>query len=175
MHSVFRKANGGDIKAVASIYDGIHALEKEGVLHIGWQAGVYPVEATAQAALDRGDLFVCEEDGNVLAAAIINKLQVDAYSDCDWCYKADDDSVMVLHTLVVKPSAARRGIGRSFVGFYERYAMSCGCDTLRMDTNERNAAARAMYKKLGYREAGIVPCTFNGIAGVNLVLLEKKI
>lgn len=172
---MFRKANSGDIKAVSSIYDGIHALEKEGVLCIGWQAGVYPVEATAQAALDRGDLFVCEDDGNVLAAAIINKLQVDVYADCDWCYKADNDSVMVLHTLVVKPSAARRGIGRSFVGFYERYAMSCGCDTLRMDTNERNAAARAMYKKLGYREAGIVPCTFNGIAGVNLVLLEKKI
>ena len=25
------------------------------------------------------------------------------------------------------------------------------------------------------REAGIVPCVFNGLAGVNLVLLEKKI
>ena len=44
-----------------------------------------------------------------------------------------------------------------------------------MDTNAINAAARAMYAKLGYREADIVPCVFNGIPNVNLVLLEKKL
>ena len=32
-----------------------------------------------------------------------------------------------------------------------------------------------MYKRLGYREADIAPCVFNGIDGVNLVLLEKKL
>ena len=30
-----------------------------------------------------------------------------------------------------------------------------------------------MYRKMGYTEIGIVPTTFNGIAGVDLVLLEK--
>ena len=35
-----------------------------------------------------------------------------------------------------------------------------------MDTNEKNAAARRLYARLGYREAGIVPCVFNGIKGV---------
>ena len=44
-----------------------------------------------------------------------------------------------------------------------------------MDTNERNEKARAMYRKLGYREAGIIPTVFNGIPGVGLVLLEKRI
>ena len=37
-----------------------------------------------------------------------------------------------------------------FVEFYEQYALSNGCPYLRIDTNERNARARAMYKKLGY-------------------------
>ena len=31
------------------------------------------------------------------------------------------------------------------------------------------------YQKLGYTEIGIVPCVFNGIDGVQLVLLEKKL
>ncbi len=44
-----------------------------------------------------------------------------------------------------------------------------------IDTNERNLAARAMYSKYGYQEIDIVPTTFNGIEGVNLVLLEKQI
>ena len=31
-----------------------------------------------------------------------------------------------------------------------------------------------MYKKLGYKEIGIVPVVFNGIPDVGLVLLEKN-
>lgn len=42
-----------------------------------------------------------------------------------------------------------------------------------MDTNARNAAARRLYAGLGYWEAGIVPCVFNGIPDVQLVCLEK--
>ena len=34
---------------------------------------------------------------------------------------------------------------------------------------------RAPSKKLGYREVTIVPCQFNGIDGVELVLLEKAV
>ena len=44
-----------------------------------------------------------------------------------------------------------------------------------MDTNERNTRARSIYARRGYREAGIIPCTFNGLEGVRLVCLEKKI
>ena len=62
-----------------------------------------------------------------------------------------------------------------FIRFYEDYALQHGCTELRIDTNERNMAARAMYSKYGYQEIDIVPTTFNGIAGVNLVLLEKQI
>ena len=38
-----------------------------------------------------------------------------------------------------------------------------------------NILARALYKKLGYKEIDIVPTVFNGIPGVNLVLLEKHL
>lgn len=82
---------------------------------------------------------------------------------------------MVLHTLVVDLDAGRGGIGSGFVKFTENYAGKCGCSVLRIDTNEKNGAARRMYGKLGYIESDIVPCVFNGINGVNLVLLEKKL
>ncbi|MBQ0005716.1 MAG: GNAT family N-acetyltransferase, partial [Clostridiales bacterium] len=80
----------------------------------------------------------------------------------------------VLHTLVIDPAAARKGYATQFVDFYENYAREQGAPYLRMDTNERNTRARALYRKLGYEEIGIVPCVFNGIEGVQLVLLEKK-
>ena len=59
--------------------------------------------------------------------------------------------------------------------FYEDTARELGCTVLRMDTNEKNAAARRLYAQLGYREADIVPCAFNSIPNVRLVLLEKQL
>ena len=86
-----------------------------------------------------------------------------------------DEEVMVLHTLVISPKQAGRGYGEAFARFYEAYAHENHCPVLRIDTNERNIRARAMYKKLGYRESDMVPCQFNGIEGVHLVLLEKTV
>lgn len=172
---MIREARPADIEAVVGIYDSIHTAEENGSAVIGWARNVYPTRETAEAALRRRDLFVLDEDEKVKAAAIINKTQVDVYRDAAWKFKAGDDRICVLHTLVVDPACSGGGIGKRFVSFYEKYALSRRCTTLRIDTNEKNAVARAMYKRLGYREADIAPCVFNGIDGVNLVLLEKKL
>lgn len=173
MKKMIRKANSQDIKEVAKIYDEILEREEAGKTRIGWIKGVYPTEATALEAFENGELFVYDEGGVILAAAKINQKQEPAYESAAWKYDAPDHEVMVLHTLVVSPRQAGKGVGSKFVKFYEDYALRQGCRYLRMDTNEINANARRLYKKLGYREAGIVPCNFNGIENVNLVCLEK--
>lgn len=170
-----RKATRGDLDAVAGIYERIHDEEEQGRSAIGWLRGVYPVRSTAEAALARGDLFVLEDGGQITAAAIINQLQVPEYAHCPWAYPAPEEQVMVLHTLVVDPLAQGRGYGRAFVAYYEGYARAHGCPYLRMDTNARNLRARELYAKLGYAEPGMVGCTFNGIPGVQLVCLEKRL
>jgi ribosomal protein S18 acetylase RimI-like enzyme len=81
----------------------------------------------------------------------------------------------VLHTLAVDPDARGMGIGPAFVKFWEKLAAEQGCSVLRIDTNARNKRARKMYADLGYIETDIVPTVFNGIPGVDLVLMEKKI
>ncbi len=171
----FRQATQEDIQAVSRIYADIHTAEEAGRAATGWKRETYPVPATAEAALNRGDLFVGEDGGAVFASAIINRAQVDVYEGAPWRHAAPPDQVMVLHTLTVAPKTSRRGYGTAFVRFYERYALENGCRYLRMDTNAVNAPARALYKKLGYEEIGIVPCTFNGIPNVRLVLLEKRL
>ena len=170
-----RKAVASDIFSAAAIYEDIHTEEEAGMATIGWVRGVYPTRATAQTALERGDLFVLEHESKVVGSAIINQSQCDGYESADWQYPAEEREVMVLHTLTISPEAAGLGCGKAFVAFYENYAREQGCKYLRMDTNVKNARARAMYAKLGYREIGVIPTVFNGIEGVNLVLLEKKL
>ena len=172
---IIRTALETDIAAIADIYEEIHAAEESGAGKTGWVRAVYPTRQTAEAALQRGDLFVAEDGGTVAGAAIINRQQVDVYHGAGWRFPAQDSEVMVLHTLVISPKASGKGRGEEFVHFYEEYARSQGCHVLRMDTNAINCRARTLYQRLGYREADIVPCVFNGIEGVRLVLLEKRL
>lgn len=171
----FRRAAASDLDAVTAIYDKIHAQEDAGRVNIGWVTGVYPTRLDAELAFGRNDLYVCETEGRVAASGILNQKQVDVYAEGRWAYEAEESAVFVLHTLTVDPGLSGRGIGRAFVQFYEDTARELGCTVLRMDTNEKNTAARRLYAKLGYREADIVPCAFNSIPNVRLVLLEKQL
>ncbi len=172
---MFRKALLSDLDAICSIYDAVHDAEEAGLATIGWARTIYPTRVTAKQGICADDMFVLVEDEMVLAAARINQIQVEEYKNVNWSFDAADSKVMVLHTLAVHPKTARRGVGTRFVAFYEEYAAQMGCTCLRMDTNVHNIAARALYKKLGYTEASIIPCTFNGIEGVDLVCLEKQL
>ena len=172
---MIRRASEGDIPAIAAIYDAIHDQEARGEATVGWQRGVYPTAETARAAIEAGDMFVLEEGGAVVASGRINQSQMPAYAEVSWRYPAEDDRVMVLHTLTVDPAARGRGHARQFLEFYEAWARQQGCLALRIDTNARNAVARAMYAGHGYIESGVIPCVFNGIPGVSLVCMEKTL
>jgi GNAT superfamily N-acetyltransferase len=172
---MIRIADKNDIGKIAEIYEHIHDAEEAGKAVIGWKRNVYPTYLTALEGISKGDMFVGENGKTIVATGRINQEQVNEYSNCPWLYQVTDNEVMVLHTLVVDPCIKGRGYGSEFVRFYEEYALSHKCHYLRIDTQEKNMAARKFYKGLGFREAGIVLCNFNGIPDVHLVCLEKRI
>lgn len=149
--------------------------EEAGHAVIGWERGVYPTFETAQSGYLKGELYVALLEGEIVASAIINSTHGDFYEKGEWQYNAADEEILVPHTLTVDPRAGGKGVGRAFVDFYEKLAKERERPYLRLDTNAKNARARKMYKSLGYEEIGIVDTTFNGIAGVELVLLKKTI
>lgn len=170
-----RKANYQDIDGIEKVYNDVHDAEEAGKCTTGWKRGIYPVRETAEAALERGDLFVMTENDEIIGTAIINQIQVDVYADAPWEKDVADNEVCVLHTMSISPRVGRRGYGREFVRYYEEYAFAHCCHELRIDTNARNKVARKMYKNAGYKEIAIVPTIFNGLRHVDLVLLEKDL
>lgn len=173
MSMIYRKATIDDLDAIERIYSRTHDAEEEGLTTIGWKRTIYPTRETALASLERDDMYVCENDGVIIATAIINQIQVDVYADVSWDCEATDEEVLVLHTLAVDPSARYGGVGKGFVKYYEDKGREMKCTDLRMDTNAINKIARHFYAEMGYKEVGIVPTVFNGIPGINLVMLEK--
>ncbi len=168
-----RKALETDINQIEIIYDHILAEEEAGNATIGWVRGIYPTRSTAEESHKRNDLFVMEDEGLIVATAIINQIQVPEYRFANWMHKVSDENIMVLHTLIVDPQQKAKGYGKAFVAYYEDYARENSCCELRMDTNVVNMRARQLYANLGYDEVGVVDCVFNGIPEVKLVCLEK--
>lgn len=130
---IIRKAVSKDIDEVVSIYDKIHTAEEKCEVIIGWKRDIYPTRKTAEDAILRQDLFVMEEEGVIFGSGIINKEQVDVYAKAKWEYDAEPEEIIVLHTLVIDPDKKRKGLGKSFVKFYEDYAKDSGYKYLRLD------------------------------------------
>lgn len=107
------KAKETDIDDIERIYEHIHDEEENGRAVIGWIRNVYPVRRTAEDALSRNDLFVMKEKNEVVAAAIINQIQVEEYKYARWRVEAEDSEVMVLHCLAVEPSKKNKGYGKN--------------------------------------------------------------
>lgn len=170
---MIRKAVMEDIPQITQIYCDILDLEAAQKGHTGWVKGIYPSKATALESVEQGEMYVMEEDGVIVASAKLNQKQVPSYARAKWEYDPPEEEVMVIHTLTVSPSENGKGYGTAFIKYYEEFAREQGCRYLRMDTNAVNKPARALYHKLGYKEAGVVPCNFNGIKDVMLVCLEK--
>ena len=174
---MIRKATREDLPRVIEIYEDVHTMEEMGDLVVGWQRDVYPTRWTAEDALIREDLYVLESpEGEIVATAIINNKQVAGiYDKAEWKYDAEDGEVLVIHTLAVSPNHMRKGYAAEFLRYYEAMATIGNCKALRLDTSARNRLARRIYESYGYREAAVMQSEFNGLEGVNIVLLEKKL
>lgn len=170
-----RKATEADLPYIDIIYGDVHTAQEKGKLITGWDRDIYPIRSTAEESIARDDLFVQEDNGKIVGTGIINHVQADMYKGAEWKYDESDDEIMVIHTLVISPKVARKGYGKEFLDFYQKYAREKGCKALRLDTNERNLNARAFYEKLGYEQVGIVGCDFHGLQNIRLVLFEKKL
>lgn len=75
-----------------------------------------------------------------------------------------------IYSVVVAPDARGLGIGQRLVEALQALALAEGCDRVTLEVRADNAAARALYAKLGYREAALLPGYYeDGSDGLRLV------
>ena len=72
----------------------------------------------------------------------------------------EDEAHLLL--LAVQPGARRQGVGGALVAWLEQAALTAGVGQVWLEARQGNAAARAFYRQLGYREIQVLPGYYQG-------------
>ena len=170
-----RPATAEDLDAIAASYSELFSYEQSHGSSSNWISGVYPTRSFAAASLEAGTLYVLTEGGEVRGSMILNQEQAPDYAKIPWTIPAPPENVMVIHTLCIPPSKARRGWGREMVSFALETAREKGCTVLRLDTAVVNLPAAALYEGMGFHRAGQAHVIHQGVIPEELVFFEQKL
>lgn len=169
---MIRQAVLDDAAKIAETYDELLIYEKEKGCFSNWVLGVYPTIKVPESKIPLGTMYVLEEDGKICGSMVLNKEQAEVYRQIKWKYPANDDEVLVVHTLCIPPSKAGRGYGRQMAEYAKKFAKKQGCKVMRIDTYVHNEPAKGLYTKCGFRLAGTAKCLHEGLIEEELAFLE---
>lgn len=156
---LFRASTESDIDRIMEIIEeGRAALAALGVDQ--WQGG-YPNRDAVAGDVARGESFVVEDEGQVLATAMISlggEAIYDRLTGGAWLTASTSDAprYAVVHRVAVSNACTGRGVGGFLMASAEGHARACGCESVRVDTHERNAPMRRLLERAGYARCGIV-------------------
>ena len=151
---MIRVAHINEYKRVLDFYyqliDDMEGME----YHPKWQKGVYPDPAELRIALENAELFIDEEENEVISAMRVNHDVTDGYDKVAWAVDADKEHVTVIHMLGVAASHQGKGIAKKMVQFVIDKAGSERQNAIRLDVLVGNIPANRLYESMGfeYRE-----------------------
>ncbi len=150
MNITYRKPNPDEILKIYQHYVRVIAsMQEQGIDQ--WD-DIYPNAAVIAADIERGDLWIGEEDGKLICTFAVNTECEEEYDACPWGYP--DEPYIVVHRLAVNPKYRRQGVAKNTMGFVENKAKEKGIKTIRLDTFCGNPYGVALYESLGFKVIG---------------------
>ncbi len=160
-----RQAIPADMPAFAELHEeAARWLWSRGIQQ--WRPGTFQSE-WIQGPFERGEAYVAEEQGAVIATVIIQSADTATWGKTV-------DAAGYIHGLRVRRSAVGRGIGLAILRWAERELAARGNRFARLDCMAQNPALCAYYEHAGYRRVRTV--TFEDQQGpYALALFEKAL
>lgn len=155
----FRRTRERDIDRIMAILaDGRASLAALGIDQ--WQGG-YPHRAVIEADVARGDSYVVEDEGGVIATAMIGfagERDYDRIEEGAWltACTSNDPCYGVVHRVAVDSRALGKGAATALLARAEDLARANGSASVRIDTHPGNAPMRSLLAKAGYTQCGII-------------------
>lgn len=116
-----------------------------------WKKGEHPSDEWLMDSLIKSQLFVLEENGEILANVILNNEANESYRLVNWSREVPDEKVLIIHVLAVSPKHAGKGLGTKMMQYILDYAKEIGMQAVRMDVISNNSSAEHLYQKIGFQ------------------------
>ena len=168
---IFRKAAKEDFYKIRSLYWTLIDQEQDEPSFPHWKKGIHPSDGMIQDSIDKGNLYVLVDGGEIAACVIANDQKVEGYADASW--QIDSDEVIVLHVLAVHPDHHGKGLARRLVENVIEQERKAGKKALRLDVIENNTTAEKLYQKLGFRYIQTKTLYYNAVGEMTFKLYER--
>ena len=122
--------------------------------------GGFPSDEMVKNAIAEKDQFIGIEDGQIVAAYIMNHDCDEAYHTVRWLTDAQDKEMVVLHALRVLPEYGGRGYSKQLVQHAIDTARERGLKSIRLDCIEGNDIPQKMYMSFGFAYVDTVEITY---------------
>lgn len=150
------KAKEEEIDEVTALYGAVCQSLTKTVNYPGWKENIYPTKEEALDGFKEDSLFVLKKEGVIAGTMILNGDYEPGYQKGNWQYKANDEEILVIHTLAIHPNFNHQGLAHHLVSFAKEYGKQNGKKVIRIDVTDGNEPAIALYLKQGFTYAGKV-------------------
>ena len=147
-----RRSEKEDVKRVGEFYDAVVKILDEGVNYPLWKYKVYPSEESVRAKTEKGEQYLCEIDGKIVGAFVLNEELQNEYRT----EAIKDAPYMVLHTLAIDPALRNRGLASEIVAFCVETARRESRKAIFAEVIPTNHPAKKLFEKCGFLSLGEV-------------------
>lgn len=149
-----RLAKEENRKIILEIYDdGSKKLKSLGLDQ--WQGQDKPNLDNFKELIDNKNIFVLEDQGQVVSTVIIYDFDIDYENNLDGAWQSPKPYV-ALHRIGTLERERKKGYGRKVIELAEAYARENSFKSVRIDTHRGNKIMQGLLKSLNYKYVGLV-------------------
>ncbi len=143
-----------DLKRVSSFYDRvIDYLDCHENFPL-WEKGVYPSQNTVKIAIEKGNQYALEDNGEIVGAILFDQTPIGDYGVGEWKKDLEVGEYYIIHAFATDYNSYKKGLGSFIMEWCKQKAIKEGKKAIRVDVVPTNYPARAFYTKHGFTFAG---------------------
>ena len=147
---MIRKATPIDLHPIKLLTEACaKSMQEKGIFQWNEQ---YPSRERLSLDIEREELFVLEEQGNIRGIIVLTPQMDEEYVPIEWLTPGGNN--LYVHRLATHPSVWGAGYGRILMDFAEKGAVEESYQSVRLDTFSQNQRNQKFYEKRGYRRLG---------------------
>ena len=135
---------------VLAFYYATIDMMKDSEFNSLWKKDVYPSNAYIKESIEKGELWICEIDGQISSSMVLNHECNDGYRSVEWPTTPEKDQIFVIHAFGVLPTQHGKGIGSQMLRNAIAHASKNSVKVIRLDVLSDNIPAVRLYTKNGF-------------------------